>query len=162
MRAEAANAEAPSAESPNAEAPGTEAPGAAGRRADLYFVNDAQNADSVLLRLATKVTRQGMRVYVHCASDADAEALDDLLWRLVPSSFLPHALHSADCDAPVILGGPQASPPHREALVNRAEQLPAWTVEFERALEIVLPARQALARQQYLDLGYTPNIHTIP
>ena len=131
------------------------------KRASLYIASSAEHVEGVLLRLALKVTRAERQVHIRCASDADAAALDEALWALEPSSFLAHVLHGADVDAPVVLGGPDDVPAHRDVLIDRADALPAWAAEFDRVLAVLAPEQRALAEQRYAESGYAPEIHVI-
>jgi DNA polymerase III subunit chi len=63
-------------------------------RVDFYVLPDADPAQRPLLacKLAEKAYGQGLKVYIHTATEGEALHLDELLWTFRAGSFLPHAI----------------------------------------------------------------------
>src|SRR5690554_6973133 len=75
-------------------------------RIDFYILN-SPSPDARLqyaCRLAHKAWQQSRHVYLHCADEAEASRLDDLLWSFRADSFLPHALHADQPNEAVVCG----------------------------------------------------------
>ena len=101
------------------------------------------------------------------ASDADARALDELMWEFPAGRFLPHELGAADPVVPVtILSSAAAIPPGRAAVVNLTAAAVPEPGRFRRLLEIV-PADEQLRESSrdkfraYRSQGLEPNHHQI-
>lgn len=143
-------------------------------RVDFYVLEDgaAGAREHFACRLVEKACRLKHRVYVHAASQDDAERLDRLLWTFSDRSFVPHVLESPDLDAqlaaasPVRIGAGTQSGYEAEILVNLDEDVPLFFSRFERVAEIVSGTDQhrAQARERfrfYRDRGYTLQTHPI-
>lgn len=139
-------------------------------RIDFYIlpVAEPHGALSFACRLAEKAFLGGHRVYLHGASETQAQALDELLWTFREGSFVPHerlgvdAVPAADC--PVAVGSGADPGEHHDVLVNLGEDIPAFFARFERVAEIVLndPAARAESRRRwafYKDRGYALQHH---
>ena len=131
------------------------------KRADLYVVPVTDDIEPFLLRLALKATRQERQIHIRCTSSEAAASLDEKLWLMEPSSYLPHAMHGGAVDAPVTLGGPDAPPAHRDVLIDRTEAPPQWALEFDRVLAIVTVQAREKTQQRYVEAGYALNVHEI-
>lgn len=120
---------------------------------DFYILPDSEPAQRALFacRLIEKVYRLRHRIYVHHNDAAEARALDDLLWRHAPASFVPHAVQAEPdaADAPVHLVWDAAALPDTIAadtvLINLADTVPAFFDRFARVSEIVVQAPPILA-----------------
>lgn len=130
-----------------------------------FYISNATTLDQRLVlacRLADKAYRSGHKVYVHCASDAQAQQLDDLLWTFQPSSFVPHALSTtALSDSPVGIGSGQQHGNSGDVLINLDNAVPANFSNYARVLEVVVQDEQVLdiTRQhwrQYKQAGCDP------
>jgi DNA polymerase-3 subunit chi len=118
-------------------------------RADFYLIDKPRFREQPLLlvcELAKRCHGTGKATLVLCASQAEAEALDDLLWSFEEDSFIEHQIAGLDeeeDDVPVLIVPPGVDAPMRPMVINlRAEAVPEG---FERALEVV-PA-EASARE---------------
>lgn len=119
-------------------------------------------------RIIEKAFHQKHSIYVHAASRAEAEALDELLWSFRPDSFVPHHL---------VGDGPVPPPPVRigwdripdgagDLLVNLHAEAPERPQRFRRIVEIVGgdEAMREAARshwRQYKQQGYAVTSHNL-
>lgn len=138
-------------------------------RVDFYVIPSADPDArlTIACRLADKAWRQGMRVYLLCADQAQRETLDARLWSFRGEAFVPHnAAEEAPASAVTLgLGAPPAGP--RELLINLTLQVPACAGEFARIAELVVeePAIRQAARENfrhYRDQGYPLQDHRLP
>jgi DNA polymerase-3 subunit chi len=135
---------------------------------DFYILANAPRLgrERVACRLADKAFKQGEPLYIQAASDAQARALDDLLWTFRQMSFVPHGL-ADEGDAPVMIGSGDGEPPaDRTLLINLDAVTPVWFSRFERVLEIVDAddERRARGRERfrfYKDRGYPLQTHKL-
>lgn len=119
-------------------------------------------------RIIEKAFQQKHQIYVHAASQAEAEQLDELLWSFRADSFIPHHLvgDGPTPPPPVRIGWQQIPPEARDLLVNLNASAPDQPQRFRRIVEIVggdEPMREA-ARQhwrQYKQQGYPVTSHNI-
>ncbi|MBY5993697.1 DNA polymerase III subunit chi [Ferrimonas balearica] len=133
----------------------------------LFYVLTADTAGPAALacQAAARAYRKGQRVYLHCASQADAEALDEQLWQFEPDSFIPHNLvgEGPRGGAPVEIGWDTAqasSPTNRPLLINLAPEVPNFAVQFAHIIDFVPADEQAKAQARrrfahYRHLGVT-------
>lgn len=138
-------------------------------RVDFYILGKAGgDRRRTACRLADKAYRSGHRVYLHAASEAEAHALDELLWTFQAGSFVPHARYPADPALPVPVlighsGEPEVEP---DVLINLTDELPRFFARFERVLEIVEADEAARHRARerfrfYRERGYPLASHEI-
>lgn len=135
-------------------------------RIDFYILPDADIEPRLTFacRLAEKAYKLGHRVYLHSADAAQAQALDDLLWRFQPSSFVPHDVLTPDrneSEAPVTIGWGQPPAGGRDVLINLAGRVPVFFEQFERVTEIVVQTPEVLqatraAWRHYQERGLAP------
>lgn len=144
-------------------------------RVDFYILPDADPAQRPLLacRLAEKACGQGLKVYVHTATEGEALHLDELLWTFRDGSFLPHAIaKGTDPDAtesesvPVLVGHDHEPSTHTDVLINLGAEVPRFFGRFERVAELVdqRPEQLALSRERYRfyrERGYELNSHQL-
>lgn len=105
----------------------------------VSFYSDAADPLRFACRLVRKALATGKPVAV-CADEAQAAALDSLLWSFDPAEFIAHRRWSGatrPVPGEVLLVVDAAALPHRGLLLNLAEALPAAAFEFERVLEVV-------------------------
>jgi len=134
-------------------------------RVDFYILPDTGIEQRLLFacRLAEKAFKLGHRVYLHSADSDQARALDDLLWRFAPASFVPHECpqNGAESAAPVVIGWGEPAPALRDVLINLDLQVPAFFQRFARVTEIVVQTPTVLhatraAWRFYQDQGCAP------
>lgn len=151
-------------------------------RVDFYILPDADPAQRPLLacRLAEKAYGQGLKVYVHTATEGEALHLDELLWTFRDGSFLPHAIaKGTDPDfaesaksgsvpvlVPVLVGHDHEPSTHMDVLINLGAEVPRFFGRFERVAELVdqRPEQLALSRERYRfyrERGYELNSHQL-
>lgn len=131
---------------------------------DFYISNATALEQRLVLacRLADKAYRSGHKVYMHCANDAQARQLDDLLWSFQPSSFVPHALTTAtQGDSPVRIGSGEQRWNNGDVLINLDDIIPVDFSDYARVLEVVVQDARVLdiTRQlwrQYKQAGCDP------
>jgi len=123
---------------------------------DFYVLRSdrAGGAAKVACKVAEKAWQQGLRVYVHTASEGEAMHLDELLWTFRQDSFVPHSLATASGaeDEAVIIGCDLSAGRGRQVLVNLCATLPTETTGFERIAEVVGndETSRTAARTRYL------------
>ena len=121
-------------------------------RVDFYII-DSASGDQVCARLCDKVYQQGQRAYIHCASEPQANALDQFLWQFRDDSFLPHQRYQTGMEesSPILIGHGNDYPANYEVLINQSQEVPAFYRSFSRILEIVTNDEQAktISRQHY-------------
>lgn len=143
-------------------------------RVDFYVLPDADPAQRSLLacRLAEKAYSQGLRVYIHTATEGESLQLDELLWTFRAGSFLPHAIHDANPDAdqdeapPILLGHAHEPHTHTDVLINLGTEIPRFFSRFERVAELVDQRAELLAQSReryrfYRERGYELNTHQL-
>ena len=110
-------------------------------RADFYLIAKPRFREQPLLlvcELARKASDAGLPMLVLCASTAQAEALDDLLWSFDPDAYVPHQIVGADEDedeVPVLIAAPEHDAALRPLVLNLRDA--AVPEGFERVLEVV-------------------------
>ena len=141
-----------------------------GPRIDFYVLSEARENSRALLacRLVDKAYRLGHTVYIVTSSEAQAVALDDLLWTFRQDSFVPHErypLTSAE-GSPVLIGVASAAEVNTQVLINVTDALPDGFERYERVVELVdaHPDMRAKSRErfkQYRECGFTPETHKL-
>lgn len=139
-------------------------------RIDFYVLPDRKENGRVLLacRLADKAYGLGHTVYLYAGSDAQAAALDDLLWTFRQDSFVPHERYPSmeEASSPVLVGVAVPATVSAQVLINCTDRLPEGFERFERVVELVDQQPEALAKsrerfRQYRDQGHVPETHTL-
>ncbi|WP_299490819.1 DNA polymerase III subunit chi [uncultured Shewanella sp.] len=97
-------------------------------------------------------------VYIHCENKEQAYAIDELLWLFPPSAFVPHNLKGEGpaTGAPVEIGMDPFGPnKKRHQLINLADQVPSFAVNFGQIVDFVAndKAQARLRYHQYRTLG---------
>lgn len=138
-------------------------------RVDFYVIPSADPDArlTIACRLAEKAWRQGMRVFVLCADEAQRETLDTRLWSFRGETFIPHNAVEEHADSPVVLGLGEAPESHRDLLINLTLAIPSFVAHFSRVAELVVeePAIRQAAREnfrQYREQGYPLQDHRLP
>jgi len=112
--------------------------------------------------LCAQCYQQNQWVFVYCQNQADAELLDEVLWRFDPDQFVPHNLagEGPSRGAPVEIS---CTPPRtgRAVLLNLADDIPAFYSRYQQVIEFVPfdEAEKAKARQRfklYRQAGLSP------
>ena len=109
-------------------------------RADFYLIAKPRFREDPLLlvcELARKALEADQPTLVLARDQAQAEALDDLLWAFDPDAYIPHQIAGDDEDelAPVLIATPDSDTPLRPVVINLRDAPVAGS--FERVLEVV-------------------------
>lgn len=106
-------------------------------------------------RLARKAYAAHAQVVLLAESPEQAAQLDEALWTLSDTDFIPHVMAGdplAD-QTPVIVTDSEDAPlPHHDMLVNLTQRTPANFEQFARMFEIISTDEQdaAAGRQRYV------------
>ena len=140
-------------------------------RIDFYVLPDAAENGRALLacRLADKAYSLGLGVYLLATSEAQAAALDDLLWTFRQDSFVPHErypLLAGSEGSPVLIGAAPPAEVNAQVLINCTDSFPEGFERFERVVELVDQRIEVLAQsrerfKQYRERGFTPESHKL-
>ena len=110
-------------------------------RADFYLIAKPRFRDQPLrlvCELARKACDAGHWTLVLARDQAQAEALDDLLWDMGEDVYVPHQIAGADIeeeDAQVLIAAPETDAPLRALVINLRDAPVEGS--FERVLEVV-------------------------
>lgn len=134
-------------------------------RVTFYDV-PAEERWPTIFGLAEASLRKGMRMVIHCATDAAAEELDEWLWTFRDDAFLPHerAVGSKplkDDQAKVVLVSHPMNPHAATILVQDAPVPTEFAQTFETVIDLVdqrSDAALAASRQRYKDWRDVPNV----
>ena len=139
-------------------------------RIDFYVLSDQKDNGRALLacRLADKAYSLGHAVYVLAGSEAQAAALDDLLWTFRQDSFVPHERYplAGEESSPVLVGTVLPAEATAQVLINFADRLPEGFERYERVVELVDQHPDVLAKsrerfRQYRERGCAPETHKL-
>ncbi|HRD66534.1 MAG TPA: DNA polymerase III subunit chi [Candidatus Competibacter sp.] len=139
-------------------------------RIDFYVLPDQKDNGRALLacRLADKAYSLGHTVYVLAGSEAQAAALDDLLWTFRQDSFIPHERYPlvGEESSPVLIGTVLPAEATAQVLINFAGRLPEGFERYERVVELVDQHPEVLAKsrerfRQYREQGCAPETHKL-
>ncbi|WP_123401893.1 DNA polymerase III subunit chi [Inmirania thermothiophila] len=137
-------------------------------RIDFYVLEEpgTEPRRRLACRLAEKAFAQGHAVFLHAADEAEAAALDELLWTFRAGSFVPHARPGDPLAATVRVLIDAGAPPAdmSDVLVNLHPDVPPFFSRFGRLAEIVTPDTRAAARaryRHYQQRGYPLHTHRL-
>lgn len=137
-------------------------------RADFYLIDKPRFREEPLLlvcELARKAFDAGLPTLVLARDNAQAEAIDDLMWSFDPDAYLPHQIAGSDEEdelTPILILAPDTDSPMRPMVINLRDA--AVEGDFERVLEVVPadPAARTPLRErwkQYQARGLDLNKH---
>jgi DNA polymerase-3 subunit chi len=106
-------------------------------------------------RLARKAYASQANVVLLAEDAAQAAALNEALWTLADTDFLPHVMAGDPLAAqtPIIVtDSDQAELPHHDMLVNLTRRTPAHFAQFSRVFEIISTDEEdaAAGRKRYV------------
>jgi DNA polymerase-3 subunit chi len=109
-----------------------------------------------LAQLVDELFRDGRRVVVWVADDANRQALDDYLWTFAKLAFVPHALWGpamGKVDDPVVLVG-EASNPNSATVLVVGDELPSgdWAATFDEVHDLIPEGPEGEARASEWEL----------
>jgi DNA polymerase-3 subunit chi len=126
-------------------------------RVDFYVLSSTLDKQRWMFacRLAEKAYLKELRVTIVSAGQAEAKALDDLLWTFSDRSFVPHELcereQGTDPGIPVHITSAADALADADLLVNLTDRLPAGFERFSRIAEIIDadPERRRAGRERF-------------
>lgn len=141
-------------------------------RVDFYVLKSASAKQrwAFACRLIEKAYLLDLKVLVLNDTQADAQALDELLWTFNERSFVPHTLcgdqHPADPATPVHLLVGATAAPQADLLVNLAAPMPADLQLYARIAEVIDADEERLRAgrerfKAYRDLKLTLQTHQL-
>ena len=139
-------------------------------RIDFYVLPDQKDNGRALLacRLTDKAYNLGHTVYIFTTSEAQAAALDDLLWTFRQDSFIPHERYplAGEESSPVLVGMAPPAEVDAQVLINFTDVLPEGFERFQRVVELVDQHPEGLVKsrerfRQYRERGLTPETHKL-
>ena len=135
---------------------------------EIDFYTHAADRLQFAARLCTKVHGLGKRVRVLTADAAMTARLDQLLWTLSATGFVPHCRLSSRLaeDSPVLVDESLEHAGPAEVLINLHPEQPAFFRRFERLAEIVSVEHDDVTAgrvkwQYYKQQGYTLRVHDL-
>lgn len=136
-------------------------------RIDFYILKDA-NTDLFACRLAEKIYKTGLNLFINTANQQSSQKLDSLLWTFREQSFVPHAILDANTSASdQVLLAHDREPDHNcQVLINLSNQVPNYFSRCERVAEVIANSDEAkkTGRERfkfYRDRGYQIQTHEI-
>ncbi len=123
----------------------------------FYLLPDetAESSDSAVVlfacQLVAKLYRDKHKVFVYTDTQAQAEAIDEMLWQFDADQFVAHNLQGEgpSYGSPVEISW-QAPKNRRSVLVNLSQQVPAFSHQFQQIFDFVpaadTPKQQARER----------------
>ncbi len=110
---------------------------------DFYVLSGRRDGERLRFacRLTEKIWKMGHRIFVHSPDPSAANVMDNLLWTFKDDSFVPHCVDTGERAPlePIIIGRGQAPAADCEVLVNLAEDVPDWAMNFMRIAELIPP-----------------------
>ena len=135
---------------------------------EIDFYTHAPDRLQVACRLAAKAYGMGLNVRVLTPDHATTMRVDNLLWTVPATGFVPHCRLSSELvgDTPVIVDDVLEHQGPADVLINLLDDKPAFFRRFTRLVEIVSDepddaARGRLKWQFYKQQGYTLRAHDL-
>lgn len=137
-------------------------------RADFYLIAKPRFLETPLLlvcELAKRAHGAGQATLVLARDEAQAEALDALLWEFDEDAFVPHQIAGRDEDddiTPILIVPPGTATADRPLVINLRDDIAPG--QYQRVLEVVPadPAAREPLRARwraYQQRGFTLNKH---
>jgi DNA polymerase-3 subunit chi len=132
----------------------------------IDFYTHVQDKQLLACKLSAKALEQGLRVLVLTPDESVAASMDQMLWRIPATGFLPHCRARdplADV-TPLIVDCDPGELTHDQVLLNLGSERPVFFSRFQRLIEIVTTdeADRMAARERfrfYRDRGYEIRSH---
>lgn len=132
----------------------------------IDFYTHVRDKQQFACKLSAKVLGQGLRVLILTSDEGAAARLDQMLWRIPATGFLPHCRARSPLSevTPVIVDHDPGELPHDQVLLNLGDARPVFFSRFQRLIEIVTTdgADREAARERfrfYRDRGYEIRSH---
>lgn len=149
-------------------------------KVDFYILadNTIEQRHLFACRLVEKAFKLDHQIYIHTDDNAQANAIDQLLWNWRSTSFVPHQLETSASDGDdnspysaarvqIGFGGSDHSATrHNGLMINLAQQVPDFFSRFDRLSEIVVQAPAVIESTRssfrfYRDRGYQLQTHDL-
>jgi len=110
-------------------------------RADFYLIAKPRFLEQPLLlvcELAKRAYAAGQTISILARDEAQAEALDALLWEFDENAYLPHQIAGRDEDddiTPILIVAPATDTADRPLLINLRDDIAPG--QYQRVLEVV-------------------------
>ena len=119
---------------------------------------------SLVCQLVKKSLAQGQQVLCLVTDSNAVKLLDNHLWQLQSSSFIPHGIGTEH--APVAVSCDSNPGDHHQILINLQHRIPTWFSRFDRVIEIIYQddAYEQAKRENFLfykQRGYALNYHDL-
>jgi DNA polymerase-3 subunit chi len=132
----------------------------------IDFYTHVKDRQILACKLSAKALEQGLNVLVLTSDEDDAVRMDQMLWSVPATSFLPHcrARDEVASVTPVIVDHDPGELAHEQVLLNLSGARPAFFSRFQRLIEIVTTEEsdREAARERfrfYRDRGYEIRSH---
>jgi DNA polymerase-3 subunit chi len=132
----------------------------------IDFYTHVQDKQLFACKLSAKALEQGLRVLVLTPDENSAVRMDQMLWSVPATGFLPHCRARSELAAvtPLIVDHDPGELAHEQVLLNLSGDRPAFFSRFQRLIEIVTTdeADREAARERfrfYRDRGYEIRSH---
>lgn len=132
----------------------------------IDFYTHVEDKQLLACKLSSKALELGLRVLVLTPDENTAARMDQLLWRIPATGFLPHCRARDELApvTPVIVDHDPGELAHEQVLLNLGSTRPAFFSRFQRLIEIVTTdeADRKAARERfrfYRDRGYEIRSH---
>ena len=132
----------------------------------IDFYTHVQDKQLLACKLSAKALEQGLNVLVLTQDENVAASMDQMLWRIPATGFIPHcrARNPLAEMTPVIVDHDPGELTHDQVLLNLGSERPAFFSRFQRLIEIVTmdEADRLAARERfrfYRDRGYDIRSH---
>ncbi|MBU6468319.1 MAG: DNA polymerase III subunit chi [Betaproteobacteria bacterium] len=134
----------------------------------IDFYTHVDNQLLVTQKLIEKAWQQKKTVWVRAANQSQADAIDQGLWQISPTSVIPHCLSDDPLakDVPIVIDANETTPWHYDCLVNLHPQHNEYFARFQRLLEVVSTDEQdkqhaRLRFQHYRSRGFEIYTHDL-
>jgi len=139
---------------------------------DFYILPDNQlaTAQRYVCKLAENNWQSGKRVLIQTDTAEESKQLDELLWNIQESSFIPHGvatLELTDQQQPILISHQKINDENFQSILNLSSRPSDINTENEIKIDEILnqdEQRKLSGRQNYKiyrDLGYTLKHHTL-
>lgn len=145
-----------------------------------FYVIDSDSLDDRYLfvaRLAEKIYRKQLNIYIHTEQQQSQQQIDELLWNVSAVSFIPHQCWSSQQDSedqsiicPIYIGVAEPSndnlPAPYDVLINLCDDIPTFFSRYQRVLEVVsldnlTRTTSRMHYKFYRDRGYPLKMHDL-
>jgi DNA polymerase III subunit chi len=130
----------------------------------IDFHTNIPDKVSYACRLARKAYATRAKLVLLAEDAAQAAALNEALWTLSETDFLPHVMAGDPLAAqtPIIVTDSElAELPHHELLVNLTRRTPSTFAQFERVFEIISTDEEDAAAGRKRYVAYKQQAHPL-